>query len=57
MERKFHKLLAASGLQTDAVYGGVEWFATTEEQLDALAELLEFEISKPHELVEDTEDQ
>jgi len=57
MERKFHKLLVASGLQTDAVYGGVEWFATTEEQLDALAELLEFEISKPHEMVEDTEDQ
>lgn len=56
MESKFHKLLSASGLQTDSVYGGVEWFATTEEQLDALAELLEFEICKPQAMPEDTED-
>jgi len=52
MEQKFHKLLAASGLQTEAEFGGVEWFATTESQLDALAELLEFEITRPREEVE-----
>ena len=53
MENKFHKLLVASGLQTDARYGGVEWFATTEDQLDAIAEVLGFEITKPQEDVLD----
>ena len=52
MEKKFHKMLRASGLQTDARYGGEEWFATTEEQLDALAELLGFEVKRPLELGE-----
>jgi hypothetical protein len=52
MERKFHKMLKASGLQTDARYGGEEWFATTEEQLDALAELLDFEVQRPNEVDE-----
>lgn len=50
MESKFHKFLIASGLQTDAIYGGAEWFATTEDQLDVIAELLGFEISKPQEV-------
>lgn len=49
MENKFHKLLTASGLRTDAQYGGEEWFATTEDQLDAIAEILGFEITKPKE--------
>jgi len=49
MEDKFHRMLKASGLQTDARYAGVEWFATTEDQLDAIAELLDFEITKPQE--------
>jgi hypothetical protein len=49
MEGKFHLMLKASGLQTDARYAGVEWFATTEDQLDAIAELLGLEISRPHE--------
>ena len=52
MEKKFHKMLKASGLQTDARYGGKEWFATTEEQLDALAELLDFEVQRPNEVAE-----
>lgn len=49
MENKFHKLLTASGLRTDAQYGGEEWFATTEDQLDAIAEVLGFEITRPQE--------
>lgn len=49
MENKFHKLLKASGLQTDARYGGEEWFATTEDQLDAIAEVLGFEVTKSQE--------
>jgi hypothetical protein len=53
MEGKFHLMLKASGLQTDARYAGVEWFATTEDQLDAIAELLGFEITKPQEDVLD----
>jgi hypothetical protein len=52
MERKFHKILKASGLQTDARYGGEEWFATTESQLDAIAELLGFEVKRPEEVDE-----
>ena len=52
MENKFHKMLKASGLQTDARYGGEEWFATTEEQLDAIAELLGFEVKRPEEVDE-----
>jgi hypothetical protein len=52
MERKFHKMLKASGLQTDARYGGEEWFATTEDQLDAIAELLDFEVRRPDEVDE-----
>lgn len=52
MENKFHKMLKASGLQTDARYGGEEWFATTEDQLDAIAELLGFEIQRPEEVDE-----
>lgn len=53
METKFHNMLKASGLQTDAKYGGEEWFATTEEQLDAIAELLGFEVTKPREIDEE----
>lgn len=52
MESKFHKLLSASGLQTESIYGGEEWFATTEDQLDALAELLGFEIFRPQQIAE-----
>ena len=52
MENKFHKMLKASGLQTDARYGGEEWFATTEDQLDAIAELLGFEVKRPEEVDE-----
>jgi hypothetical protein len=49
MEARIHKLLIASGLQTDAETGGEEWFATTEEQLDAIADALGFEIVGPTE--------
>jgi len=49
MEDKLHHLLSSSGLQTESVHGGVEWFATSEDQLDAFAEVLGFEISKPDE--------
>jgi hypothetical protein len=52
MEKKFHKMLEASGLRTEANHGGVEWFATTESQLDAIAELLGFEVSRPDEVDE-----
>lgn len=52
MESKFHMMLKASELQTDARYGGEEWFATTEGQLDAIAELLGFEVSRPYEVEE-----
>lgn len=53
MEARIHKLLIASGLQTDAETGGEEWFATTEEQLDAYAGALGFEIVGPAENSED----
>ena len=49
MEDKFHFLLSAGGLQTSSVHGGIEWFATTESQLDAIAEILGFETSRPDE--------
>jgi hypothetical protein len=53
MEGRFHKLLKASGLQTDALYGGKEWFATTEDQLIAMAEVLGFEVVRPRDLDSD----
>jgi hypothetical protein len=56
MEREFHKLLRASGLQTDAEYGGEEWFATTEDQLDAIAEALGFEIVSPRDSDPDSDE-
>jgi hypothetical protein len=56
MEREFHKLLRASGLQTDAEYGGEEWFATTEDQLDAIAEALGFEIVSPRDSDSDSDE-
>ena len=49
MEEKFHFLLGAAGLATDSVHGGIEWFATTESQLDSFAEILGFEIFCPEE--------
>jgi len=49
MEEKFHFLLGAAGLATDSVHGGIEWFATTENQLDSIAEILGFEIFRPDE--------
>ena len=42
-------LLGAAGLATDSVHGGIEWFATTENQLDSIAEILGFEIFRPDE--------
>lgn len=56
METQIHNLLIASGLQTDAETGGEEWFATTEEQLDAFAAALEFEIVGPAETSEEDDE-
>jgi len=56
METRMHKLLIASGLQTEAETGGEEWFATTEDQLDAIAEALEFEIVGPAESSEEDDE-
>jgi hypothetical protein len=56
METRMHKLLTASGLQTEAETGGEEWFATTEEQLDAIADALGFEIVGPAESSEEEDE-
>jgi hypothetical protein len=45
LEKKFHKLLMSAGhSKTSAKSGGTEWFATTLEFLDEIAETLELEI-------------
>ena len=45
LEKKFHKLLMSAGhSKTSARSGGTEWFATTLEFLDEIAETLELDI-------------
>jgi hypothetical protein len=45
LEKKFHKLLMSAGhSKTSARSGGTEWFATTLEFLDEIAETLDLEI-------------
>ena len=45
LEKKFHKLLMSAGhSKTSAKSGGTEWFATTLEFLDEIAETLELDI-------------
>ena len=45
LEKKFHKLLMSAGhSKTSAKSGGTEWFATTLDFLDEIAETLELEI-------------
>jgi hypothetical protein len=45
LEKKFHKLLMSAGhSKTSARSGGTEWFATTLEFLDEIAETLKLEI-------------
>jgi hypothetical protein len=45
LEKKFHKLLMSAGhSKTSARSGGTEWFATTLEFLDEIAETLSLEI-------------
>jgi hypothetical protein len=45
LEKKFHKLLMSAGhSKTSARSGGTEWFATTLEFLDEIAETLDLDI-------------
>lgn len=39
-ERKFHRILTAAGHHHDSNHGGVEWFLTRLEMIDAIAESL-----------------